>query len=357
MLLRILFLIATASLALSEPIISALRTAGYTQTAAFLAAHPAYAKAIFGVPGYRGDVTFLAPSDAAWKELAPSQNNRTFLGEVLLPLHLLRDQINPKTVAHAPAHTIVRTACFTGTNLGKHAPAPAFLSIAEDGSLQHLSRMINTGTTVDTSKNIVSDEGVIVYGVDAWSEVPAPMHTAVSSVAAQASEYPGMLRLADANGNLVYQIEAGTAVTLFVPLNDIIIRDLAKLKAMPAWQLVALFSNNIIKGATIYSTQINGVLTASSAAGTPITIKRPATGGFTVTNNGQTFEVYAADIPMSNGVVHILQGYFDNTEAHWQFGNAAIAKYLSYTNSGIVPSWGEIDDMTPNTLGSRTLGK
>jgi len=126
--------------------------------------------------------------------------------------------------------------------------------------------------------------------------------------------------------NLLEPLEAIDGVTIFAP-NDMAVQSIASAVGnLTDTQISTILGNHVINGSVAYSTQL-GSANYTSAAGEPFKFTTNSTGTF-VSSGNSTAKIVQADIPITNGVIHLIDGVLVNTAAN---NTAAAAAESSYS--------------------------
>ncbi|GAA94161.1 uncharacterized protein L969DRAFT_46188 [Mixia osmundae IAM 14324] len=331
----------------------ALRSLGHTKTADFFKAHPQYLTPLLAKPK---PLTFVSPSDAAWERLMPSVwGDNEFIGGAYLAYHMITDKID---VAALPENERVtyRTAAQAvprfPLNIGKGVPA-AVSFVKSDNEFHVLYRAYDGNDTVRTTPALVSDEGVTVFSVDSFFDVPNSDVLSVTEGTphgAVAFDLNEILQYATPNADALRNIKKPAAVTLFMP-NNTVFGPILKNKSIPPASIAAAFRNAMIKGAVLHSSQFDKKIVATSSGGQVLTIE-PSPHGTIITSGKETCKLVYTDIEMINGIVHIIDCLFSNTAIDEAKAKADSADYLAFTESSKNPKTGKIDGTTPTPFGA-----
>jgi hypothetical protein len=82
----------------------------------------------------------------------------------------------------------------------------------------------------------------------------------------------------------------------------------------------------VINGSAVYSTSLNDTI-YTSAGGIPFKFVTDATGGTSVRSGNSTARIVATDIPIANGVVHIIDRVLINTDGNIAAAESAASSY------------------------------
>jgi uncharacterized surface protein with fasciclin (FAS1) repeats len=175
--------------------------------------------------------------------------------------------------------------------------------------------------------------------IDAVLDVPGNLTNAL--VANNLTVLEGVLKMlpaASGKGTLLdYLNKEAKGFTLFAPKDSILQAAMANATIASVLanttNLAAVIGNHLISGTTLYSSTLaSGVV---SAAGQPISFSRNSTAGVngtaaSVATSGSSSAVIATpDIILYNGVVHVIDGAFLNTESNPAAASSALASATS----------------------------
>lgn len=116
--------------------------------------------------------------------------------------------------------------------------------------------------------------------------------------------------------------------------------------------------NQLINGSVAYSTLLAST-NYTSAAGEPFRFIKNDTGSFIISGN-TTARILSADIPIENGVVHVIDRVLVNSESNTEAAEAAVSSYAAQataTTSGVNGASGGASSTVGSATGAATSTK
>lgn len=111
-------------------------------------------------------------------------------------------------------------------------------------------------------------------------------------------------------------------------------------------------SIQVINGTVVYSTLLSSA-NYTSAGGEPFTFTTNSTGAY-VTSGTTTAQIVAADIPITNGVVHIIDRVLANPETNPPAAESAASSYAAVATATTSGANGGAVVGPTSTMGSAT---
>jgi hypothetical protein len=159
----------------------------------------------------------------------------------------------------------------------------------------------------------------MIYIIDQILDLPMTLSAAAETL------FPSLTGLIN-QANLLQPLEAIDGVTIFAP-NDIAFQSIASsVGNLTNPEILTILANHVINGSVAYSTQLASA-NYTSAAGEPFKFTTNSTGTF-VSSGNSTAKIIQADIPITNGVIHLIDGVLVNTASN---NTAAAAAESSYS--------------------------
>ncbi|KAG8875422.1 hypothetical protein FRB97_005093 [Tulasnella sp. 331] len=295
--------------------------------------------------------TLLVPNNAAFatfNKAFPNSNNPSFVGDVL-SYHLIDGIFNDSSAfSTAPDHTVARTALNDSASTQLEGGLSQAMVFSVEVEVIHILNQ-KTNATVTGS---LSFQNLPIQIIDTVIDIPGNFSTAIG-----ANNLTGASTVFS-QVNLIVPIQAANGLTIFVPSDTAFANVQSTLTSLSASNLTAVqnaVSNHVINGTTIYSTQL-GAISAVSIAGEPFTFASNSSGTF-VTSGSTTASVLVADIVLSNGVMHIIDTVFLNTNANAAAAAAAFSSAVSVaaTEAAVVPTAALAAVAITTTLSSSSL--
>jgi uncharacterized surface protein with fasciclin (FAS1) repeats len=157
--------------------------------------------------------------------------------------------------------------------------------------------------------------------------------------------------------NLVEPLEAIRGITVFAPIDSAIAPVADAYGQLNSSAQAAVLANHVINGSVVYSTQLTSG-NYTSAAGEPFTFSSNSSGAF-VSSGGNTARIVQADIIISNGVVHLIDGVLVNAQSNSTAASAAQSSYsvaATATTTGTTGGEGPIGSATATGNGATGTG-
>ncbi|CAE6477838.1 unnamed protein product, partial [Rhizoctonia solani] len=149
--------------------------------------------------------------------------------------------------------------------------------------------------------------------------------------------------------NLLAPLEAAQGITIFAPTNQAFNAALAALgsQAQNASVVSAILANHVINGTSVYSTGLTSQSFAS-AGGQPYTFSTNSSGTY-VTSGSSSARITRADIPIQNGVVHLIDNVLANNAS-----NPEVAASAAVSQSSVAAT-GRFSSSMSHDFGTHTL--
>lgn len=312
-------------------LLAALQSANLTSLATVLQGFPELAGAL-----EMGNFTVFAPNNEAFAPLLadPSAINQTEVANILsyhvspmtLPVSALGEGMN-----HTIAPSILQQPL-----LGMNETAPLVLSLGVDG--QPRVRTVSQNVTVLGNATY---QNILVHVVD--QIITPPMNITSTLSAANLTALTGALTMVSAE--LPMQLAMTPRLTIFAPADSAFANISDTIATLNTTQIMTVLANHIINGTVVYSTDITAETTAVSAAGENFSFALN-NGTLTVMSGDMAMaRVIRSDIPIENGVVHVIDAVLANTMSNPEAAMSAASSYASEATaspsaSGVAPAAG-----------------
>ncbi|GHJ89200.1 hypothetical protein NliqN6_5602 [Naganishia liquefaciens] len=287
---------------------AAQSVANTTNGAAFLASLPGSNKTLF------------APINDAFAGVPEEvSSNATLLADIL-SYHVLNASVMPSQIARAPAHSVVRSLYNNGMLPGNRSQPVVFsLTNGTDGGNQTAFPYQNNETVYGAGQP-VSAANFMIYPIYSVLSLPQTLSEVAT---AQLPSLAGVISQA----GLLEPLEMARGITVFAP-NDAALSAAGELLGtLNTTQIQSVLANHVINGTVVYST----LLTASnytSAGGEAFTFMSNSSGAYVMSGN-TTAMIVAADIPIANGVVHVIDRVLANPASNTQAAESAASSYAA----------------------------
>ncbi|CAE6423153.1 unnamed protein product [Rhizoctonia solani] len=270
----------------------------------------------------QGSKTVFAPSNEAFGRVPQNVSSNTALLTSILSYHIVEGRYNASDFAREPNHTIVRTYLTNSSLVNLEGGKGQVLVIERDDGNDNDVNILFADDDVDVERT-ATYENLIIHVVD---DVLTPPGT-ISEVARELelSGLPSALQTT----NLLAPLEAAQGITIFAPTNQAFNAALAALgsQAQNASVISAVLANHVINGTTVYSTGITAQSFAS-AGGQPFSFSTNSSGTY-VTSGSSSARITRADIPVRNGVIHLIDNVLANTASNPEAAASAVASQSS----------------------------
>lgn len=265
--------------------------------------------------------TWLAPTNEAFARAPESiLSNTTVLADVL-SYHVLDAYVNPKLIETGRGRMIVRSFYHNGMlpdNKSQVVVADT-MNNTETGIQTLAFPYQENNVTVYGAISPLSSTNFTIYPIDAVLSLPRTLGDAATTFFPSSGELLGQ-------AGLLHTLAETKGITVFAP-NDAAISDAgAVMKPLNSTQIAIMLSNHVINGTAASAFSLNkGNYT--SAGGEPFTFSANTSGAY-VTSGNTTARILAIDIPIANGMVHIIDRVLDNTNS-----NTAAAQSAASTSA------------------------
>ncbi|CAE6477849.1 unnamed protein product [Rhizoctonia solani] len=277
----------------------------------------------------QGSKTVFAPNNEAFGRVPQNVSSNTGLLTSILSYHIADGRYNASDFAQKPNHTIVRTHLNDSSLVNLGGGKAQVLVVEREGGNDNDVNILTLSDDVDVDRT-ATYENLIIHVID---DVLTPPGTiSQTATAANLSALVGALQTA----NLVAPLEAAQGITIFAPSyvmlsiysvevgayiafkfrNQAFTAALAALgaQAQNASVISAVLANHVINGTSVYSTGLTAQSFAS-AGGQAFSFSSNSSGTY-VTSGSSTARITRADIPVRNGVVHLIDNVLANTASN-----------------------------------------
>lgn len=270
--------------------------------------------------------TLLAPTNAAWSGAEPVTSNDSAVVP-LLSYHVINGPfVNGSAFASFPNVTIVRTEMNSSQTVQLEGNRSQVLVMTYDDKTV---KILNQKTS-DKVLRSWTYQNLIVHEIEAVLNIPPKLSTLLDSGIVKS--YTTLVTQAANSAGVIPALESTRGITVFLPNDEAFSKVLAGLNGQTpdANFLKAVLANHVINGTTVYSSDIVNDSKYTSAGGEQFNFSTSYPNGTFVTSGNFTAKIVQSDIPIMNGVVHIIDTVLLNSQNDT---GAASSAYQSATSS------------------------
>lgn len=268
-----------------------------------------------------GNYTVFAPSNAAFAALPAGLNSSQI--ESTLMYHVTPAHVTQAALGFENNHTIV-PSLLQEPLLGRNVTAPLVASFGTDG----FPRIRTALQNVTVGANLTY-QNLLVHVVDMVISPPTDLNSTVAEL--NLTSLAGALTAVAAELPLT-ALEATPRLTVFAPNNAAFANISAIIGTLNASTIADVLGNHVINGSVVYSTAITASTTAVSAAGETLSFQI-MNGSVYVMNGPARAQIIRTDVPISNGVLHVIDAVLANTMANGTAAAAAESTYAAMATS------------------------
>jgi uncharacterized surface protein with fasciclin (FAS1) repeats len=300
-----------------------------------------------------GNKTLLAPNNAAWSGAQPVTSNDSAVTP-LLSYHAINGPfVNGSAFAAFPNVTIVRTLMNDSQVVQLEGNRSQVLVITYD---QNTVKILNQKTSDKVLKSWTY-QNLVVHEIEAVLNIPPKLGTLLDS--GSIKSYTTLVAQAANSAGVIPALESTRGITIFLPNDEAFTKLLANLNGQlpDANTLRPILNNHIINGTTVYSSDIANDSKYTSAGGETFNFTTSYPNGTFITSGNFTAKIVQSDIPIMNGVVHIIDNVLVNSQSDT---GAASSAYQSATSSagttGAAAETGAVGNHPAPTTGNNNNG-
>ncbi|CUA75670.1 hypothetical protein RSOLAG22IIIB_06003 [Rhizoctonia solani] len=250
-----------------------------------------------------GNYTILAPSNAAFQPVLPGlQADNSSIGPIL-SYHVIKGSYPADVIAPARSHSIAPTLLTNDTyvNLGGN-PQVQVLERSPDGNGVVVRRTIGNATVTNTT----TYQNLVIHVVNTVLSPPGDLKAALST--SLVSRAPGGFSQLGSSLQKVGQLDNlnnAARTTVFAPIDDAFIAINSTVAGLTNEQLTSVLNNHVIQNNVLYSTQLANTSNANAASNAQLSFSSE-NGDLFVSYNNTRARVLRSDVPVKNGVVHVI---------------------------------------------------
>ncbi|WVR03513.1 hypothetical protein IAU60_000504 [Kwoniella sp. DSM 27419] len=273
--------------------------------------------------------TLYAPVDAAWSnstvaDLSPRDN----LG-YLLSYHVVQAAVNSTTVAPSRLHTIAFTLYRSANSDLPGNQTQAIVLQSEDQSMPgqpDAGRILIRGDTWNATSigSQVAYANVLIQPIDKVLAIPSSLIQTLSSSGLAilanmgATSYIAAIQAVNSKDSFA----SCHGCTFFVPVNRAFEQVHEAFSGLGADHQRAVLLNHVLNGTVVYSPQLLQQTPYVTAGGMPMLYLCSDDGGSRLRVGRYEARIVRSDIPVSNGVVHLIDTVMletvNNPNRAWQ---------------------------------------
>ncbi|GAA5886756.1 hypothetical protein JCM16303_003303 [Sporobolomyces ruberrimus] len=290
-----------------------------------------------------GNHTIFAPSDAAFAALPENVTSNQDLVASTLLYHIYYGSYAPSNLS--ANHTIARSSLNNTQYVNLPSNASQVGVLTSGGAGQNNQ----SATVIQATKNVTSSAytkvaNLDVYVIDEVLSIPGNL-TATASAAGLSSLTGALTQYAS---SAIPALTSAKGITVFAPVNSAFESAASLIGTLNDTTIANVLLNHVINGTVVYSPLVTNGLNATSAGGATLSFMTNSTGVFVMSGN-TTARIIRTDIPISNGVVHLISNVLANPESNPQAAESAASSASQAAATNTAPQTGGV---TPAATGS-----
>ncbi|GAA6039298.1 hypothetical protein NBRC10512_001164 [Rhodotorula toruloides] len=194
---------------------------------------------------------------------------------------------------------------------------------SSNGNNSSMSMMPQQVTWIGATQNVTSTMATQYQNLNVYvvpQVLSIPMNLTATAQAAGLTNLVGALQ--QYAPQAVPALASARGITVFAPVDSAFQAAMSMIGQLNQTQIADVLLNHVLNGTVAYSTQLGSAGNLTTAGGAPISFMTNSTGAFVKTSNA-TAQIIRADIPISNGVVHLIGSVLANAESNPQAAASA----------------------------------
>ncbi|GAA5840870.1 hypothetical protein JCM3766R1_005385 [Sporobolomyces carnicolor] len=296
----------------------------------------------------QGNHTVFAPSDSAFAALPENVTSNADLVASTLLYHIYYGAYAPSNLS--ANHSIARSSLNQTqyVNLPSNASQVAVLTSGGAGQNNQ------SATVIQATKNVTSTaytkyQNLDVYIIDEVLSIPGNL----TATAAQAGLTSLTGALTQYASSAIPALTQAKGITVFAPVNSAFESAASLIGTLNETTIANVLLNHVINGTVVYSPLVSNGTNATSAGGATLSFTTNSTGVF-VRSGNTTAQIIRTDIPISNGVVHLISNVLANPESNPQ---AAASAASSASQAAATNTAAQTGGVTPTNTATGSNGQ
>ncbi|KAK4053000.1 hypothetical protein OIO90_004124 [Microbotryomycetes sp. JL221] len=295
-----------------------------------------------------GNKTVFAPTDEAFAQLPENVTSNQQLVANTVLYHVFYGSYGVSQLTEMP--TIARSA-LNDTSLVNLPGGQGQVAVLTRGSGNSSNVVVNELTRNVTSVATAPVANLIVHVIPQVLMVPGTITETLTQ--GNLSALAGALT--SAAPQAVPLLESAPGVTIFAPSNQAFSNVQSLIGQLNQTAIANVLLNHVINGTVVYSPQIEDGAELTSAGGQPLRFMANDTGVFVMSGNS-TARIVRPNIPVANGVVHVIDGVLANPQSDPQAAESAAASASSAAQTATAAPTGPVAGGSMTATGSAPSG-
>ncbi|GAA5902578.1 uncharacterized protein JCM6883_007172 [Sporobolomyces salmoneus] len=295
-----------------------------------------------------GNHTIFAPSDNAFSQLPENVTSNADLVASTLLYHIYYGSYAPSNLS--ANHSIARSSLNSTeyVNLPSNASQVGIITGGQ-GDEDNESATVIQATRNVTSSAYTKYQNLDIYIIDEVLSIPGNL-TSVASAAGLSSLTGALSQYAP---QAIPALTEARGITVFAPVNSAFEAASSLIGTLNDTTIANVLLNHVINGTVVYSPLVTNGLNATSAGGETLSFMTNSTGVFVMSGNS-TAQIIRTDIPISNGVVHLISNVLANPGSNPQAAESAASSASEAQATNTQPQTGGVTPVATGSNGQPT---